>query len=168
MDLEKLRAYVDEHVVKDEESGHWHWVKQNGEYKKATDGIVCCGEGFGVRSLVYIVYNNLTERPTKQIRNTCGEENCVSPIHNIIPDIFEKVRAIIDKNTVLENGCKLWTGYRGIDGYAKIKADDIQMQAHRWALADKLGRMLKQDEIARHICGNRHCVLEDHLEVGSH
>jgi hypothetical protein len=63
MDLEKLRAYVDEHVVKDEETQHWYWPKQNGEYKKAKDDMFCCGERHAVRIFVYMAHNGVTEPP---------------------------------------------------------------------------------------------------------
>jgi len=39
------------------------------------------------------------------------------------------------------------------------------MRAHRWAMEQKLGRPLERTEIVHHLCGDKPCWDDDHLEV---
>ena len=59
---------------------------------------------------------------------------------------------------------------RGAGGYVRTMLKGIEGQAHSLALEARLGRPLKEGEVARHLCGwgqIRECDNPYHLEVGS-
>lgn len=69
---------------------------------------------------------------------------------------------------MLESGCWEWQGSKNDQGYGRFKVDGKTYAAHRWSLEQKLGRSLREGEVARHKCDVVFCVAPDHLEPGTH
>ncbi len=62
--------------------------------------------------------------------------------------------------------CLEWTGSRDKDGYGMVKIHGKMHRAHRISLEIKIGRKLKKNEWALHLCDNPPCYRQDHLVVG--
>lgn len=75
-----------------------------------------------------------------------------------VPDLaYERV-------TVAEDGCWLWTGKVGSNGYGRVHHSDGELYAHRLFFAYYNG--LPADGLQLdHLCRVRHCVRVDHLEA---
>ena len=63
--------------------------------------------------------------------------------------------------------CKLWQGAKNSKGYAKATIDGKQVLVHRYVLALKLNRPIKQGMFACHKCQNRNCIAPGHLYEGT-
>jgi hypothetical protein len=61
------------------------------------------------------------------------------------------------------DGCWLWKGYRGRDGYGRININGTQVVAHRWAYEDAIVPIPAGLQID-HLCRVRACVNPGHLE----
>ena len=66
-----------------------------------------------------------------------------------------------------ESGCWEWSGFKNSAGYGMMWIDGKQRRAHKFSLEKKLGRVLVESEVTRHMCNNPPCCNPDHLEVGS-
>lgn len=67
---------------------------------------------------------------------------------------------------VPEAGCWLWTG-AAAGGYGQFRADGRPQPAHRYALAQKLGRDVQAGMLACHTCDTSLCVNPQHLYEGT-
>ncbi len=65
-----------------------------------------------------------------------------------------------------EAGCWLWIGTK-VKGYGQFRADGSSQLAHRYSLAQALGRQLLPDMFACHKCDTPSCVNPDHLFEGT-
>jgi hypothetical protein len=63
-----------------------------------------------------------------------------------------------------ENGNMLWLGAKDRGGYGLFKADGRSNKAHRWIYERLRGPVPPGFEL-HHLCGIRHCVNPDHLDV---
>ena len=63
--------------------------------------------------------------------------------------------------------CIIWPGAKDKDGYGFVKINGKQFRSHRIALEIKIGRKLKDGEIAMHECDNPSCIEQSHLSVGT-
>ncbi len=67
-----------------------------------------------------------------------------------------------------ETGCWLWAGYLRKDGYANIRPRREQSWlAHRYVYFKLVGPVEEGMEL-NHLCGTRHCINPEHLEVTTH
>lgn len=66
-----------------------------------------------------------------------------------------------------DDGCWLWRGSIGVNGYGRLSEGGKWRPASRVALELKLGRRLARKEHACHTCDNPPCVRPSHLWVGS-
>lgn len=64
--------------------------------------------------------------------------------------------------------CTLWDGARTKDGYGARKVGGRFVYVHREALERKLGRRIRRDREAAHLCGVRCCHNPAHLVECTH
>jgi hypothetical protein len=69
--------------------------------------------------------------------------------------------AEVDKNGPC--GCWLWRAGRS-DGYGQLNVDGYYVMAHRIAYELLVGPIPRRGRVG-HMCGARHCVNPDHLEL---
>ena len=69
----------------------------------------------------------------------------------------------IDKLT----GCHLWTGFRDLAGYGRMRADGTYRLTHRVAWEVKHGP-IPEGMLVTHTCDNPPCCNPDHLKLGTH
>lgn len=63
----------------------------------------------------------------------------------------------------LENGCIVWTAYRGENGYGRFYYEGKGALAHRWSYEHFVGP-IPDGLVIDHLCRNHACVNPDHLE----
>lgn len=61
------------------------------------------------------------------------------------------------------DGCWVWSGTIGADGYGRIRVDGREHVAHRWGYETFVGPVPDGMQLD-HLCRNRACVRFDHLE----
>uniref|UniRef100_A0A6C0AJW4 Uncharacterized protein n=1 Tax=viral metagenome TaxID=1070528 RepID=A0A6C0AJW4_9ZZZZ len=66
-----------------------------------------------------------------------------------------------------ENGCMEWTGQRLAKGYGHVRIHGKKIQTHRYVLAKKLGREIREGMCALHSCDNPPCCSPDHIWEGT-
>ena len=74
----------------------------------------------------------------------------------------------MEKIEIQENGCWIWTGCMGQNGYGRFGFHRKQYECHRLILKEKLGRPIHKHLVSRHLCGVNECCSPDHLEEGTH
>jgi hypothetical protein len=81
----------------------------------------------------------------------------------------QMLKWLLEKRRIDENGCWIWTGMLDPYGYGSISMFYKKAKVHRLSLACKLGRALRDDEMALHkpICKSRACFNPDHLYPGN-
>lgn len=70
------------------------------------------------------------------------------------------------KDHTIEGDCWEWVNYSFLE-YGQVSFLGKYMGAHIASCEAKNGRHIKDDEVTRHLCGNRICCNPSHLEFGS-
>ena len=73
----------------------------------------------------------------------------------------------LERRTVRDGECLLWTGSLDSKGYGQITSGTSTVRAHRvaWALS---GRELPEGQPLDHTCVNRNCVEVSHLRLATY
>lgn len=64
--------------------------------------------------------------------------------------------------------CINWNGLQDGHGYGRITVHGRNISTHILACSIKNKRHRLDTEVTRHLCGNKQCIREDHLEFGTH
>jgi hypothetical protein len=84
-----------------------------------------------------------------------------------LPHIPSRMERFLQKITILENDCWLWTGAKNKKGYGIFKGDMRTENAHVWIYQETYGSISPGKEID-HLCLNKTCVNPSHLEAVTH
>lgn len=117
---------------------------------------------------------------------TCSEEGCESLVfaRGICGKHYQRKRKdgtlielkrtkgtpdeiIADRIKTGSNGCVLWIGHMGSNGYGALCQKGKEIRAHRFVWETANGP-IPDGLIVRHKCRNRNCVELTHLELGTH
>jgi hypothetical protein len=63
--------------------------------------------------------------------------------------------------------CRIWLGKTHITGYPRISIYGRTMFTHVLSCSTKNKSHKQHTQVTRHLCGNKLCVKEDHLEFGT-
>ena len=66
-----------------------------------------------------------------------------------------------------EHDCMEWTGQKLPKGYGHVKIHGKKIQTHRYVLAKKLGREIREGMCALHTCDNPPCCNPNHIWEGT-
>lgn len=69
----------------------------------------------------------------------------------------------MSKIEIQDNGCWIWTGCIGQNGYGRFGFNGKKYECHRLILEEKLGRPIHKKLDTRHLCGVKACCSPDHL-----
>ena len=69
----------------------------------------------------------------------------------------------MEKVEIQDNGCWIWTGHKGQNGYGRFGFHGKVYECHRLILEEKLGRPVHKKLDTRHLCGVNECCSPDHL-----
>lgn len=78
----------------------------------------------------------------------------------------ELARHLLEHRTRYHSGCLLWTGACNDDGYPYVSVGGRMTGAHR-VVYEALVGPLARGEPVHHRCGNRRCVLPEHLQAAT-
>ncbi len=80
---------------------------------------------------------------------------------------FRDAEDSFNVNTVWENSCLIWIGYKGQNGYGRIASGSVMTSAHRYAWEREHGP-ISDGMMIDHICHNRACCNVEHLRLATH
>jgi len=129
-----------------------------------------------IRTYVWRQFNQTDEKVI--LKNSCGDETCISIHHLYIEDIWDGVKKRIKEGNISnEHGCHLWQGCIDREGYGVIYFDGGNKKCHRisYMLSHEI-KEIPEGMVIRHRCksvsgsetNNKHCNNPEHLESGSH
>lgn len=97
---------------------------------------------------------------------TCGNLSCINPDHASLTQhtrVTKPITFAIDPNTE----CHIITSHYAIEnGYGYFQINGKKRSIHRYVYENKYGK-LKQGEVIRHKCNNKHCINVDHMTTGT-
>lgn len=75
---------------------------------------------------------------------------------------------LLDNTTVDgPNDCWFYQGAKNNIGYGMIRDEKKMRTAHRVSFEEHNNTVIPDDKIVMHLCGNRHCVNPNHLQLAS-
>ncbi len=152
------------------------------------------------RLMYHVLWENWYEKdfPKKlHARHTCEDPRCINPLHivpgtpqeneadktikvnkkSLLPPTPSNLTNIEKINWWLEfhckdfEGCKIWLGATGSDGYAQrnILVNGVKKKhmVHRFVYSVIHNEKYSGDWIARHTCNNKNCINPKHIIKGS-
>lgn len=176
------REWIEEDYIKlgNKLRGHYliqdnHWIISD-----RSKTITMKGMYFSLPRAAYITYHKEIIPSNLVMRRNCDEQNCINPEHYLAMTIGLKSSEWIDadwerldkrlkqSSTVEKNGCVISTNYKNKQGYHNMHFHGITGSAHRFAIRLKLKQVdLDPNLQVRHLCGNRNCINQDHLALGT-
>jgi hypothetical protein len=116
----------------------------------------------------------------KLFARVCKTKRCVNPDHYFFRTIgitsvddmnsyeINVYTQMIHNNSTLEsNGCRIWMHKFNEAGYPMMSLNRKPKSVHKLSCELKTGKSIPSYLHVRHLCGNAHCVLPEHLEPGT-
>ena len=72
-----------------------------------------------------------------------------------------------ENNEFMNSPCRIWEGNIQESGYGRITIYGKTISAHILSCSIKNKRNRKEKEVTRHLCGNKLCINEEHLQFGT-
>lgn len=107
--------------------------------------------------------------PSNKIKNTFDKDNLSLEIYNILHKRILKKTIEVNAPKNFISNCLIWQGQINSNSYGVIKYGGIVFRIHIIICHISSNYKKKNDnQIVRHLCGNKRCVQLDHLAYGSY
>jgi hypothetical protein len=157
--------------IKEEKNGHQIWIGNQSTTFLVMGKIKSAGAWY------YILTNKIIiDKFDVKYHKACDIENCVShylPVrrglksaNNLFPSEHKYYQWMLDSNSKMVNGCKIWAGHVSQFGYGQVNKYLGYNNVHdvSWALAN--GKDIPKDLMIRHACIKTPlCILPAHLSL---
>lgn len=155
-----LEQKIKERTERDGECLIWRGSLDSGGYPRLKHE----GTYRSVRRLAY------GEAQKPHLVSKCGIKLCVNPEHlreqNTPSPLGDTMAEKISNNCEWVDGCMIWKGYIGPEGYANIREGSKSERLHRVAFTELVGDIPEGMHV-NHTCWNRACLNVKHLELAT-
>lgn len=81
--------------------------------------------------------------------------------------LLQKSELQKENNKHVNSPCRIWNGTKQVSGYGTISIYGRIILVHVLSCSIKNKRHRKEKEVTRHLCGNKLCINENHLQFGT-
>lgn len=140
------------------------------QFKVSKDIIksIDCGKSWA--NLKDSLGNTTSKRKIKarELRKNANEREWTEDMWKIAKErLLKKSELQKVNNKFMNSPCRIWKGTIQVSGYATLSIHGRTLNVHILACSIKNKRHRKEKEVTRHLCGNKLCVNEDHLQFGT-